>query len=228
MTGRSGAHRLAPLCSAASTPPSSRTYRSRVAWKPKGVFCLEGDWWNDMNQSSTVRPILELAGAGASKKVPFVHRDVATREELEFYLRVWTQTRYRKFPILYLAFHGSPGEIHLSDGRKASAVVDLEWIETKLAGRCKGRVIHFGSCSTLSIDRRVLKRFLRVTGATAITGHREDTDWIRSAAFEVLLLDAFQYWSLTKAGARAVQRFIQRDVGQLGRSLGFRMEILEG
>lgn len=200
-----------------------------MQWKAKGVFCLEGDWWNDLNRSSTVRPILELLGAnGRKKKVPFVHRDVATLDELEFYLRVWTQKRYAGYPILYLAFHGSPGEIALSDWRKKTSSVSLDWIEEQLAGRCRGRVVHFGSCSTMHVDRRRLQRFLRATGATAVTGYTADADWMKSAAFELLLLDALQWWTLGRNGARAVDGYMKSEVRQLCRDLELRMVIREG
>jgi hypothetical protein len=197
--------------------------------KTKGVFCLEGDWWNDLNRTSTVRPILELGGAGGRKKtVPFVHRDVATREELAFYLRVWTQKRYAGYPILYLAFHGSPGQIALSDWRRKSASVSLDWIAETLDGRCKGRVVHFGSCGTMDVRRSRLQKFLDATGAIAITGHTCQTDWVKSAAFELLLFDAFQDRSLTRAGARAVGAHLEREVRHLSRDLGFRMVIRGG
>lgn len=53
-------------------------------------FCLEGDWWNDLNRSSTVKPVLKLL-CHAEEAVTFVHRDAGTLEELHPYLGKWSQ-----------------------------------------------------------------------------------------------------------------------------------------
>ena len=73
-----------------------------------GIFCLEGDWWGSLKHSkqSSVKPLLKLLNQYHSDNVPFIHRDVATRQELEHYLRKWTLKSYQRYPILYLAFHG--------------------------------------------------------------------------------------------------------------------------
>lgn len=196
----------------------------RPPGKAKGVFCLEGDWWNDLNTSASVRPLLDLLAAGGGR-VPYVHRDVATRDELDFYLGKWTLGRYSTYPLLYLAFHGSEQAIHLSDGRRASSEVTLDALETLLDGRCAKRVIHFGGCMSVVGDERRLKRFLRNTGALALTGFTRDVAWLDGAAFEVLLFATFQRQALTRAGMRAVTRRVKEELGGMARELGFRMVV---
>ena len=104
------------------------------------------------------------------------YRDVGVREELQLYLRRWTQRQYADFPILYLALHGQPGRILLGPGSSASNELDLDWFEEELHGKCHGRVIHFGSCGTLDQHGHPLNRFMKQTGVKAITGYREDVD----------------------------------------------------
>lgn len=92
----------------------------------KGVFCLEADWSTNLKRSSSVEPILELLDQQETAKVPHIHRDVATPEELKFFLDKWSQKRYRSHPILYLAFHGDPGRIFLGDQRRSECAVELD------------------------------------------------------------------------------------------------------
>jgi hypothetical protein len=55
----------------------------------KGIFCLEGLWDNDLKRKSTVQPILNMLEVNDGVK--YIHQDVATIEELEFYLKQWKQ-----------------------------------------------------------------------------------------------------------------------------------------
>ncbi|MBX7190768.1 MAG: hypothetical protein K1X94_01840 [Sandaracinaceae bacterium] len=199
--------------------------KPRARKRGKGIFCLEGDWWNDLNQSGSVKPMLDLISAGADIAVPSVHRDVATRDELEFYLRKWVQGRYKTYPLLCLAFHGSEGALHLSDGRKAESTVTLDELAELLDGKCHGRIIHFDGCSTVVGDVRHLKRFLRQTGALAVTGFTNDVPWLDAAAFDILLFATFQQQALTRGGMKAVKRRVFTELRGMARELGFRMEI---
>lgn len=209
--------------SSTSTKASAKKPRARK--RGKGIFCLEGDWWNDLNQSGSVKPMLDLISAGADIAVPSVHRDVATRDELEFYLRKWVQGRYNTYPLLCLAFHGSKGALHLSDGRKADSTVTLDQLAELLEGKCHRRVIHFDGCSTVLGDVRHLKRFLRRTGALAVTGFTNDVPWLDAAAFDILLFATFQRFALDRRGMAAVKRRVLSELRGMARQLGFRMEI---
>ncbi|MGW8267409.1 MAG: DUF6642 family protein [Longimicrobiales bacterium] len=191
--------------------------------KAKGVFCLEGDWDPDLRHRATVGPVLELLDRSSFPAVPHIRRDVGTVEEFEYYLGKWTQRRYAAYPILYLGFHGGPEVLKVGDQRKGP--VTLDWLEERLKGSCKGRLIHFGSCATLDTHGNRLRRFLQRTGAVAMCGYREDVDWMLSAAFELILLYQFQFNALTRAGMAAVNRRVRRGAANLARDLKFRMVI---
>ena len=189
----------------------------------KGVFCLEGDWDPDLRRHATVGPVLELLDRSGSPGVRYIRRDVGTPAELEYYLRKWRQRRYAAYPILYLGFHGAPGVLKVGDQR--SGPVTLGWLEERLAGACRNRVIHFGSCGTLDTHGNRLRSFLKRTGALAVCGYREDVDWMLSAAFELILLYQFQFNALTRAGMAAVERRVRREATRLARELKVRMVI---
>jgi hypothetical protein len=184
--------------------------------RKKGIFCLEGMWDPDLAYRSSVRPILELLEL--RERIPFIHRDCATSDELKFYLDRWTLQRYRRYPILYLAFHGQPNLIYV--GREEFTLDDFSEF---FAGRCKRKIVIFGTCSTLRIDKRHLKRFLATTGAVAVCGYRTDVDWITSTAFEMMLLASMQANVFNGKGIPSIRRRATSLARRFGRELEFRM-----
>lgn len=188
----------------------------------RGIFCLEGDWWNNLNRSSTVKPVLKLV-CQVDSSVVFVHRDVGTIGELDHYLAKWCQRGRSHFPILYLAFHGRPGEIHVGDGRLRGSRLTLDQLADRLEGKCNGKLIHFGACSTLNVDERNIQRFLRRTGASGATGFRTDVDWLKSSAFEALLFEICFRGGFSVSGMRRIEREVSREVHGLARDLEFRI-----
>jgi len=187
----------------------------RTKDQTKGVFCLEGLWENDLRRPSSVRPILDLLEN--CRYIPNVYRDFATREEFDFYLRKWCQRTYDPYPILYLATHGTESGLCL--GRDEISLDDVAEI---IEGQCANRVVIFGSCSVMNVDKRHLKRFLRQTGALAVCGYRLDVDWLKSTAFELLLLSEMQDNEFSGRGIDAIETRAE-EIGRMFRELEFRM-----
>lgn len=175
----------------------------------RGVFCLEGDWLGDLKKPHTVEPMLALLRSAETYRVPYIHRNVATLGEFEHYVDRWAQIKHADYPVLYLAFHGVPGAVHLGAKATDCSRVDLDWFEERLAGRCKGRIIYFGSCLTMNVGAKRLREFLERTGALAACGYREEVYWMRSTAFELLFLAELQY----------VSRWSRRGVAELAGKL---------
>ena len=187
----------------------------RRARQRKGVFCIEGNWVRDLRTPQTVRPVLNLLFYNAG--IPYILRDCATRPELEFYLGQWVLAKYRAYPILYLASHGERFGILLDEGN-----FTLDDIAERLAGRCTNRIILIASCSTLNVDLRHIKRFLRITGALALGGYRTDVPWMRSTAFELLLLHEMQANEFSGRGIDAIARKL-KEHRRAFRDLDFRI-----
>ena len=171
----------------------------KVKPKPKGIFCLEGLWSDDLRQQTTVRPILELLDLNSD--IPYIHSDCATLEELRFYLEKWAEKDYIDYPILYLAFHGHNHGIWLGEN-----FVSLDEIALPLMGKCKNRIILLASCSTVKTDIRNLKRFLKATGALALCGYQRVVPWITSTAFELMLLATLQQNVFDGRGLKAISQ----------------------
>jgi hypothetical protein len=191
----------------------------RTAGQSKGIFCIEGNWVKDLRMPQTVRPLLNLLLFNAN--IPYIHRDCATKTELEFYLGKWVLKKYAAYPILYLASHGEQFGILLDEGNYS-----LDQIAECLEGRCEHRIILIASCSTLNVNLKLVKRFLQSTGALALCGYRTDVPWMRSTAFELLLLHEMQGNEFSGRGIDAIARKLRLQQRAF-RDLEFRIVTLK-
>lgn len=147
----------------------------------RGVFCVESNWkpeklWREF----TVKPAFEML---RNDGYPVIHREFATPHDLKHYLGVWRLKRHARFPILYIATHGDPGVVAATHEQ-----VSLDDITDELAGKCRGCIIVFGTCSTLGVSKARLKRFLKETRALMICGYRDYIDWIPPTAFDLVVV----------------------------------------
>lgn len=151
-----------------------------------GVFAFEGDDSDvDLRQQFGVATLLQTVRELSGLK--FIRRDIGTAPELYYYVRKWTQQRYREYQIGHFGFHGKPGELWLSGSTK----VTLEELADVMDGRAGGRIIYFSSCEIMGTDDAVLRRFQERSGADAVIGFLERVGGsLELPAFELLLLQA--------------------------------------
>jgi len=192
--------------------------------KAKGIFCLETDWWG-IEDRTTVEPVLQLLASCAGYKAPYIHRHVGTREEFDYYVLKWTNKQFARYPILYLGFHGERDVLYVGSRRGRDRQLRLGKLAEMLEGRCKGRVIHFGSCETLDVRGQSISAFLRRTEALAVMGYKGANGWVESAAFEVLLLGELQNCTMTVQGMHKLERLVSERAGGLQKTLKFHMRI---
>lgn len=176
-----------------------------------GVLALEGDWTDHMDENSTTRPLLQLLQE--AEYVDVIHRDVATVAELEHYASKWTHKRYDSYRLVYLAFHGTPGALQLSE-----RPIDLEELARRLGKTCGGRIVHFASCSVISVSEQDLAAFKKQTGARTVSGYGTDVDWLESCAFELLLISVLASYSRP----RDAVRYVNKHYGELAAKLSWR------
>ena len=187
----------------------------------KGIYCIEGLWEpNNVSNKSTVLPILELLEKRGICN--YIYHNCATEQELEFYLKKWKTKRIAdKFPILYLAFHGKRECIYLN----SKDTYSLEQLSDFLEDKCYGKIIYFGSCSTLKTDKRKLLNFLEKTNAIATIGYKSDVDWLKSTACDLCVFDALQMDKLDSKGISKIHSNIISDYGNLHKMLDLRVVI---
>ncbi len=211
-----------------------------MAKNPNGIFCLETIWFDERRPPST-KSLLELLERLSG--IPFVYRDISTLEELDFCLGRWCgrnvdkkDYRLADLGILYLGFHGSPGQINLrSDQRQKSGddTVDLDELAVSLNHYqnqydLSSSAIHFASCSVLRSHKRV-QEFKENVGASCVSGYSRSVDSAPSWAFELMylgLLSNLMSERNVNAGTLATLfRKIQKDqkYSGLAEALGFQM-----
>ena len=151
-----------------------------------GVLAFEGDDSDaDLRQQFGVATLLQTVRELSGLK--FIRRDIGTAAELFYYVRKWTQQRYRDYQIGHFGFHGKPGELWLSGSTK----VTLEELADVLDGRAGGRIIYFSSCEIMRTDDAALRQFQARSGAAAVIGFLERVGGsLELPAFELLLLQA--------------------------------------
>ncbi|HWG94745.1 MAG TPA: hypothetical protein VNU66_11020 [Mycobacteriales bacterium] len=151
-----------------------------------GVLCFEGEWTDDLRNNQSVLPTLEHLKR--LEQLDYIHRDVATREELSYYAGRFARRarrEYASFRTVYLPMHGAPGALFVS-GTTSLSLSDLA---EDLGSTCEGRAVYFGACSALRAPAQV-RNFLARTSATLVCGYTKDVDWLESSAIDLLLLPA--------------------------------------
>lgn len=191
----------------------------------KGLYCLEvGEWFGQMRHKHSVEPALELL-ARSPNKIRYLHRGIATESEFRFYLNKWVQEQQNGYPLLYLAFHGSRGVIDLKKENGRSVEFPIADLFQLLEGKCRGRIIHFGGCGVIDIHGHTANRYLRQSGALALTGYADEFDWTLSAYFEMLFFNELQNHRMTQKGMINLRDELKKTAVGLVKKLGFRMRI---
>lgn len=191
--------------------------------KVHGIFCLEADWFGLVRPMS-MKPILDLLH-GSDAKIPYVLRDVATRAEIEFYLRRSFQARYQAFDLMWFAIHSRPGELLPGDMRVPLERISIDALETLLAGKCAGRILHFSGCRFLRLPRARIDAFLRRTRALCVSGFTEEVPWLEATIFESYWIALLHYETRTRSGVRSAVRLMRREQGALCRKFGFTIRV---
>ena len=178
----------------------------------KHIFCLEGDWDEDLRIKSSITASLDFLQANCG--IEYIHKSCGTKENLAYYLSLWKQKQYKHYTIGYFAFHGHPAEIQVGRER-----IGLEELGKMLKNSCANKIIHFGSCNTLNIDQEAIYKFLDITKALAVCGFQSKIDFLQSSVFDMLLLQKMQEFK----DISALERNLKKDYRSLMKLLNFRL-----
>lgn len=189
----------------------------------KGIFCVESEWYG-LASTVSVQPALEMLRA-SDYHIRFIHRDVATGSDLKHYLRKWLQGRHHQYDVLWISMHSRKGLLLPGDMRRKGETITLDELETELAGKCAGRMIHFGGCRTIDLPVSRLRRFLTKTRAVAISGFDEEVDWTESTLFEMAYFLELQKHPMTAKGLRSVRNAMRRCRPVEYRESGFALHL---
>lgn len=182
-------------------------------YKEKNIFCIEGDWGQGYEDCRSITTALDFLNASIG--IHAIRKGCTNPEQFSNYLKDSLKDSYESFGIIYLAFHGSPGKLHINQHQK----IDFSSIAATLEGKARDKIIHFGSCSTLKLSGWDLRRFKKATGALAISGYSKEIDFIESTVLDILYFrkcQAYQKVSL-------ISRDMHLHYGKLVRQMGFKM-----
>lgn len=156
---------------------------NRVKSYPKNIACLESLWDKDIENRLSVSPILEIVSK--MDGVKYTYLTCSTAEELKYNMVLLK--RKKGYGILYLAFHGRPGDIIL-----ANSPINIETLAIFMGKGFKGWIVHFGTCGTTNVKKDRIINFIKATDVSMVLGYRKGVDWIDSAALDLLILDWLQ------------------------------------
>lgn len=179
----------------------------------KNIFCLEGDWKENLKHKSSILPALELLELNTG--IQSIYKTCGSYGEFEVRLKqiLADKRKYDSFEIIYLAFHGRKNHIIIGE-----VDYSLEEIAKTFEGRLDGKMIHFGSCKTLSIGEEQAKYFLEVTGAKAISGYGKNVAFISSTVVDILFFEMFQKFERL----HSIRDNMHKHYGDLFRALDFK------
>lgn len=155
--------------------------------REKNIFCIEGDWDDDLKNKRSINSALKFLED--SSDIKYIHRNCSTKEEFDKRMEEFIQPKYDDYTIFYLAFHGFRSGIQIGDYD-----ISLDDIADKFENKLSNKMIHFGSCSTLDIDLRHIKRFIKKTNALCVSGFKKEVDFIPSTMFDILYFEMCQQY----------------------------------
>ncbi len=94
-------------------------------------------------------------------------------------------------PILYVTLPSTGQPESIQVGRE---FVTLDELGDMLHDSCQNKIIHFGSCKTLSTDTKRIEKFLDDTGALCVCGFETEINFVESSAFDMVLIEMFQQY----------------------------------
>lgn len=196
--------------------------------KERGVYSIETVWFERERHDgvvesdvTSVEPVLNAIRRHYD--TPVVCRDVATKDELKFYVQKWCGYPM-SYPVLHIGIHGSSGMLHLYDGSE----VTLEEISDWMTVSCRNCIVHSSSCSVLK--GADLTPLLEDCGFSAVSGYRKTMyPMINAWAFEMIylsLLHKTRHKYLEPNAMRSVDKKLSdAPYGELKKGIGFRISI---
>lgn len=186
----------------------------------KHIFCLEGNWNKNPRSNQSIKPILELLHTASQMK--YIYIKCHSKEDFIVGLKKFTQRRYHNYNLLYIAFHGRTNRIYFG-----KEYMTLQEIANALEGKLKGKIVHFGCCSTLRTSKENIADFLTRTECSYISGYKTNVDYISSTAFELIYFAALQNYRSYKNVRKHINQHYPTVVDKFRFSIEYNSYLLE-
>ncbi len=180
------------------------------------IFCLETEWdqtLHSLKSKSTAQSLLSFFEVSLGVKNVF--RQVATREDFNFYIRHLENLSYDSYDTVYLCFHGSKGGISFADGSSYS----LMNFADDYKGIFNGRTVIFDCCYSLKLSEEDIHYFKKMTEARMVAGYTRSVSFINSFVFEFWLLNVIR--NNPSFGATRLKNLAEQEMPVHDKKLGF-------
>lgn len=182
-----------------------------------GIICIETEWQITTKQnrrSLNTEPIVYYMSEVLC--IPVIYRRVATRSELQYYLKQFSKSEYSKYDMFYFNYHGWTHGLKLEGEKELLTLEDL----AEMAGEkvFAGKLVHFSSCRTLLGSERVVNEFMEHTHAQLVTGYTKSVDCYTSSIFDMALFGEY----ISKKKIPYVFKYLDANFGEIEKKLGFK------
>ena len=150
----------------------------------------------------------------------FVHRRVATKSELIFYLQQLRKATFNKYEIVYLSFHGQTQHIFLEGEKKQKNTVSLMELADIANGAFINKFVHFSTCRTFLGSEIELEAFKNKTGARLVSGYTRSVDYTLSSFMDIAY---FNEINNTSVKFNTIVNRIDKLYSGLKQELGFKI-----
>ena len=160
------------------------------------IICLEAEWeYSEKNSenrfSLNTLPMLNWLMEAYDCKV--IYRRFRTKSDLKYYLDYFrthakdddSEEDFNKYDIIYFACHGEKKSLWI-EGQTVPLATLVKWAK----GFFKDKVIHFGSCQTMS-NKINSKHFKRDCQALMVSGYQKSVDAMDSSIAEIAIMNYF-------------------------------------
>ena len=144
------------------------------------IFCLESLWAASTEYPrQSVLPILEIIKMAYVSKISYLSCN--TKAEFLYNLSLAN----KKYGILYLAFHGKSGKLLLPNEDE----ITIEELGKAMGKNFRGVGVHFASCNVMDEDEEIIKKFIKKTGVSFVSGYTKPVYWLPSCAVDIVYID---------------------------------------
>lgn len=175
------------------------------------IICLEAEWeYSEQNPknrfSLNTLPMLNWLKEAYDCEV--IYRRFRTKSDLKYYLGYFRthakgddeEEDFNKYDIIYFACHGEKKSLWI-EGKSVPLTTLQKWAK----GFFKDKVIHFGSCRTMS-NKIDSKHFKRECQALMVSGYQKSVDAMDSSIADIAIMN-----DLLSQEEIVVERYTDRD-----------------
>ena len=175
------------------------------------IICLEAEWeYSEKNSenrfSLNTLPMLNWLMEAYDCKV--IYRRFRTKSDLKYYLDYFRthakdddkEEDFNKYDIIYFACHGKKKSLWI-EGQTVPLATLVKWAK----GFFKDKIIHFGSCQTMS-NKTDSKHFKRECQALMVSGYQKSVPAMDSSIADIAIMN-----DLLSNENIEVERYTDRD-----------------